>query len=526
MTSYETISNGNLSSGSERNDEMTRSRRKAREGGGQASMLSSIINLLNTIVGAGTLAMPSVLSHMGIFLGTLMIVWSGFTAAFGLYLQGRCARYLDRGSSSFFAISKLTYPNAAVFFDAAIAIKCFGVGVSYLIIIGDLMPKVILGFNETITADRPYLADRNFWITAFMLLVIPLSFLRRLDSLKYTSIVALVSIGYLVILVVYHFGVEPLKDKSSLRIIQPQSTVAVLSTLPVVVFAYTCHQNMFSILNEIKDASPASIVGVVGSSIGSASSVYVLVAITGYLTFGNDVNGNIVSMYAPSLATLIGQLGIVILVTFSIPLQVHPCRASIDAVLKWRPNANQSNSSTRSSSPNGGRPLLGPAGSSARPDPAIKPMSDLRFAVLTSVILVLGYLVALSVTSLERVLAYVGSIGSTSISFILPGLFYYKISDPESIHHQRLLKEDDDAGDAVDADDDIEDSAALATSIQSLGSVASVALDPRKWRKKWRWDLEHIEHDALRKGALLLSIYGLCVMVICLAINIVFHASG
>jgi amino acid permease len=153
-------------------------------------------------------------------------------------------------------------------------------------------------------------------------------------------------------------------------------------------------------------------------------------------------------------------------------------------------------------------------------------MSDLRFAVLTSVILVLGYLVALSVTSLERVLAYVGSIGSTSISFILPGLFYYKISDPESIHHQRLLKEDDDAGDAVDADDDIEDSAALATSIQSLGSVASVALDPRKWRKKWRWDLEHIEHDALRKGALLLSIYGLCVMVICLAMNIVFHASG
>lgn len=53
---------------------------------------------------------------------------------------------------------------------------------------------------------------------------------------------------------------------------------------------------MFSILNEIKDTSPASIVGVVGSSIGSASGMYVLVAITGYLTFGNDVSGNIVSM--------------------------------------------------------------------------------------------------------------------------------------------------------------------------------------------------------------------------------------
>lgn len=207
-------------------------------------MASSIVNLLNTIVGAGTLAMPSVLSHMGIFLGTLMVLWSGFTAAFGLYLQGRCARYLERGGSSFFAISKLTYPNAAVFFDAAIAIKCFGVGVSYLIIIGDLMPKVVLGFNGSITDERPYLADRNFWITAFMLLVIPLSFLRRLDSLKYTSIVALVSIGYLVVLVVYHFGAEPLQDKSTLRVFKPESTVAFLSTFPVVVFAYTCHQNV------------------------------------------------------------------------------------------------------------------------------------------------------------------------------------------------------------------------------------------------------------------------------------------
>ena len=53
---------------------------------------------------------------------------------------------------------------------------------------------------------------------------------------------------------------------------------------------------MFSIINEIKDNSPLSIVGVIGSSIGSAASVYILVAITGYLTFGNDVVGNIISM--------------------------------------------------------------------------------------------------------------------------------------------------------------------------------------------------------------------------------------
>jgi amino acid permease len=111
--------------------------------------------------------MPLALSRMGILLGTTVILWAGITAGFGLYLQTRCAQYLERGSASFFALSQLTYPNAAVFFDAAIAIKCFGVGVSYLIIIGDLMPGVVRGFTGS-EELAPFLVDRHFWVTAFM----------------------------------------------------------------------------------------------------------------------------------------------------------------------------------------------------------------------------------------------------------------------------------------------------------------------------------------------------------------------
>lgn len=119
------------------------------------------------VIGTGLLATPHVLSQMGILVGTAVILWSGLTAGFGLYLQARCAQYLDRGTSSFFALSQITYPNASVIFDAAIAIKCFGVGVSYLIIIGDLMPGVINGLFKDVEVI-PCLLDRQFWITAFM----------------------------------------------------------------------------------------------------------------------------------------------------------------------------------------------------------------------------------------------------------------------------------------------------------------------------------------------------------------------
>ena len=480
--------------------------------------------------------MPSALSKMGIFLGIFVIAWAGCTSAFGLYLQTRCARYFDRGHVSFAALSQLTYPNASVLFDAAIAIKCFGVAVSYLIIIGDLMPGVVVGFAPG-AKDVAFLVDRQFWITAFMyalaprtpclplcsrlpacllppsllafcsrapclpacpltdpprLIVIPLSFLRRLDSLKYTSVIALFSIAYLVILVVAHYiKGDTIASRGTVRVFQWAGPVSALAAFPVIVFAYTCHQNMFSILNEIANNSHFRTTTVICASIGGACSLYILTGITGYLSYGDNIKGNIVSMYPTAAAATIGRFAMVILVMFSYPLQIHPCRASLDACAKWRPrrrSSSQESSPTRHS-------LVGNSASQPRQE-----MSDMRFAIVTTVLIVLSFITAMTVSSLSLVLAYVGSTGSTTISFILPGLFYYKISDPDSPHHQRLVKDEDDASE-------------FAAGVE--GGASREGNDNRDWRR-----------GLLRNAALALAMYGVLVMVTCLGINIVFGASG
>ena len=59
---------------------------------------------------------------------------------------------------------------------------------------------------------------------------------------------------------------------------------------------------MFSILNEIGNNSSFRITGVVVASIGVAAFIYVLVAITGYISFGNDIADNIVMMCTPAPA--------------------------------------------------------------------------------------------------------------------------------------------------------------------------------------------------------------------------------
>jgi amino acid permease len=252
---------------------------------------------------------------------------------------------------------------------------------------------------------------------------------------------------------------------------------------------------MFSVLNEINNNSHFRTTGVVVSSIGTACTIYILVAITGYLSYGDIVAGNIVGMYPPSAPATIGRAAIVVLVMFSYPLQVHPCRASIDGILNWRPIRR--NRSSEEPSPSH---ATIPGGKSRN----LPEMSDVRFAAITTTIIICSYVVAMTVSSLEKVLAYVGSTGSTSISFILPGLFYYKISSPDSPLHQALLKEDDDED--YDSEDEGSEVGSLAGSIMTI-------------RKVWRRHL-------LRRLSLALAIYGAVVMVVCLTTNTLFVAKG
>ena len=61
---------------------------------------------------------------------------------------------------------------------------------------------------------------------------------------------------------------------------------------------------MFSILNEIFDNSHFRTTSVISVSIGSACLLYILVAITGYLSYGDNVGGNIVNMCTLSCASV------------------------------------------------------------------------------------------------------------------------------------------------------------------------------------------------------------------------------
>ncbi|KAF5316609.1 hypothetical protein D9619_006400 [Psilocybe cf. subviscida] len=449
----------------------TVARATQKEKDGHASLLSCISNLSNTIIGSGMLTFPLAMASSGMLPGMVTCVLSGGVAAFGLYLLSLCAARTKGRHASFHAISQLTFPSAAVFFDAAIATKCFGVSISavrdedeggpvsssstlsvpmngwilapeaysvgllllmshfYLIIIKGLMPNVVASLYHDLTSETTnppaWTQNGNVWITLFMAVLVPLCFLKHLNSLRHTSYVALFSVAYLVLIVItcHIWPLKGMPEPGEIRLIH--FTPNFVSTFPVQVFAFTCAQNLFPIYNELKSNTQSRMNIVIGGSIGSATLTYEVIAVFGYLTFGNKVGPNIIAMYpSTSLFIAVGQLAIVILVLFSYPLQVHPCRNCLDKVFHPAFTAAapkvtvtdvdaENNGSEEGDDDHGHGPV---------------DMSRFKYIALTSAIIISGFTIACLVDDLQLVLSFVGATGSTTISFILPGLFYWKLT--------------------------------------------------------------------------------------------------
>lgn len=228
--------------------------------------------------------MPYSVASCGALPGGFLILLCGCMSWLGLHFLSRAATHVKPArSTSFAALADITYPKAGILFDSAIAIKCAGeifcllcsllsteppaasgVATSYLIIIGSLMPRVVKSFDQN---PPDWLLDRHLWITFSMAVLSPLCYMRHLNSLRFTSYVAVVAAFNLVIVVIYKFF-----DRSGLEPASPTHLFAFSSksvaNLPVYIFAFTCAQNLFSCYNELLENTKTRMNIVTGVSIG------------------------------------------------------------------------------------------------------------------------------------------------------------------------------------------------------------------------------------------------------------------
>ncbi len=412
---------------------------------GKATLWSGFINLTNTIVGAGMLGLPGAFAGTGNIGGTILILLGASFSAHGLILLSKAAQRSGL-PSSFYSVARSAVPQYTILIDLAVALKCFGVATGYLITVSDCMVDALdhILLNGDPENDESFIISlilsRRFWVVGALFGVMPFSFFHTLDELKKTSALALIFVFVLAFGIVAY--AHDIADACPDQVEECQGEIvaftdgpSTLSKLPIFIFAFTCHQNIIPIVNELQNRTQERLNVIIFASIGFALILFYVVAIEGYHTFGSNVRGDILLNYPENGYVTILRICIALMLTLHYPLQLDPSRRCISSLLgavnKWRQGRasrflHRHCSDMEETNSTGSNDEIG----EKLPVEMLEKdlLADQRvFNVITLSFLVLSFSIAMMVDDLGVVLAMVGATGSTLVSYILPGLIYVKL---------------------------------------------------------------------------------------------------
>lgn len=194
------------------------------------------------------LSLPFAFSLVGVIPGSALMLTAASMAIFGLHLLTRSGELVCNRDATFAALAGHTYPRLAPVFEGAIALKCIGVAISYLTIIGDLIPGIFKAFTGSLsTDDTPrWYYSRFIWVTIVVAAISPVTFMKRIGSLKYTSFLGLIGVAYLLVLSVAIYIIA-MFDTGSLFADAKffvKLSIGSFRAFPIMVFAFTCPQNV------------------------------------------------------------------------------------------------------------------------------------------------------------------------------------------------------------------------------------------------------------------------------------------
>mmetsp|Transcript_19567 Transcript_19567/g.61989 ORF Transcript_19567/g.61989 Transcript_19567/m.61989 type:complete len:536 (+) Transcript_19567:120-1727(+) len=296
---------------------------------GHATLVSSIANLCNTIVGAGILGLPFAFMSCGMSLGLTLIFGCAGACCLSLHLLSTSAKTAGVWPSSFYTVAIAAIPTWTFLIDLAVAVKCFGVATSYLIVSGDMMPNVM----AFIGAPHAW-QDRDLWVSISVAVAGPLACFAKLDALRHTSLLSILCVVYLAGLAL---AVAIAPDALACERDQPRDecrgpveggpSPETLRILSIFIFGFTCQQNIFAVVNELARPSARRVGLVIAASVGISLALYLVVAVGGFLVYGNRVHKDVlINFPEDSAAFTLARVGISLVVIFSYPLQAHPSR--------------------------------------------------------------------------------------------------------------------------------------------------------------------------------------------------------
>jgi len=260
-----------------------------------ADITATCINLLKNMVGAGLLNVCVAFKYASVLGGLLDMILSAFLCTCGFLLIGYCCA--KTGAKSFRALMTVSLgESAGNVMDVILFFHTLFSCVGYVTLIGDFTTKSSEGL-----LPGTFFATSRAWATIVIVVVIvfPLSLLKNLEPLKWTSAFGLAAIAFSVLYVIFEFfwtasetgPMQNITDSFWYLKFDTFKTIALFNG------SFSAHYNAPTYYAELKDKRFRTYAIVAFISFGIATVLFTVFGLIGFARWGDGVLGNVLKAY-------------------------------------------------------------------------------------------------------------------------------------------------------------------------------------------------------------------------------------
>lgn len=430
---------------------------------GTISFGMSVFNLSNAIMGSGILGLSYVMANTGIILFVILLLGVAILSLYSVHLLLKTSK--EGGSLIYEKLGERAFgwPGKIAAFSS-ITMQNIGAMSSYLFIVKYELPEVIRAFMKLEENSGEWYLNGNYLVIFVSLgIILPLSLLKNLGYLGYTSGFSLTCMMFFVSAVIYKKTQIPcplpLLDQGLANltnstvyahplVIQNESINSEVNfmmdntyrqttglddnhvkdhssgvefestsddkcrpkyftfnsktayALPILIFAFVCHPEVLPIYSELKSRSRRKMQNVSNMSITAMLVMYLLSGLFGYLTFYGEVEDELLHTFTKVYKFDTLMLCVRLAVLTAVTLTVPIVLFPIRSSITT---------------------LLLPG----------RPFSWIRHFLIAVILLAFNNLLVIFVPTIKDIFGFIGASAATMLIFILPAAFYLRIVKKE-----------------------------------------------------------------------------------------------
>ena len=242
--------------------------------------------------------------NFGLVLSVAFLVLAALITWLSLRVLATLALDFQETKPTFYSVSETLIPRFKWLLDVALIINCFGGVIAYVQTFGKLLSEGMFGIFQWDLTSMSLETVAIIIQACILVCLAPLCMMKELSSTKIANMIGLLCILYIVVMTFFYTPCTA----ASTELLKPGNALAAFGSFPTFIFAYACQQNVFSVVNEMKDVNAKRMNTVAVGSTLTGFIIYLPLMLLPFLTFGAGIKSNYLYNLVPSVVQADGSI--------------------------------------------------------------------------------------------------------------------------------------------------------------------------------------------------------------------------